>query len=77
MNEFRYIIGILLASEINDFKTLKLMNESINEYDVSLAIKILGLNGIKIKNYIKYDQKSLYKVDNDFQKLLKRRGYYE
>jgi hypothetical protein len=77
MNEFRYIIGILLASEINDFKTLKLMNESINEYDVSLAIKILGLNGRKIKNYIKYDQKSLYKVDNDFQKLLKRRGYYE
>lgn len=77
MNEFRYIIGILLASQINDFKTLKIMNESINEYDLNLAVKILGLNGNQIKNYVKYDEKSLHKVDDDLKKLLKRRGYHE
>lgn len=77
MNEFRYIIGILLASQINDFKTLRIMNESINQYDLDLIVKILGLNGKQIKNYVKYDDKSLYKFDNDLKKLLKRRGYHE
>ena len=53
------------------------MNESINQYDLDLAVKILGLNGKQIKNYVKYDDKSLYKFDNDLKKLLKRRGYHE
>ena len=74
MNEFRYIVGILIASQINDFKTLRIINESINQYDLNLIIKILGLNGKQEKNYVKYDEKTLYKTNDDLKKLLKKKG---
>lgn len=75
--DYRYILGTLQASLIDNFKLLTTMNECINNCKIEKAMNNLNLK-TKIKGKTVYfDDASLSKMDEAFTKMLKRRGYSE